>query len=299
LNNNYEIIEYTLGEITDRTFVFMYTETIVIRPLDLIVKSSISHDGIDHSETSEKITDEIKAVSNKLKGKGVLHQDLRLDQYGYDDSKQIFMIDFGDVYVDGFNTPKNRLIEYSYIFHCVLLAMYAKYLFIVNRMMRIDYDNAEACSLFKHKKIPDFCESIKDNNNRSVWCIRIIQYYFDVINKFFLQEYIKISDVDQTLLSSSTPYITDNQQQLAAVLIECFLTDIKSSDYLDPDNETISDAANNKKDELKQQLKKCVEEILYEKNKQNKKIQDIKASKKNKFKTPRNIAYIGATGRDT
>jgi len=172
LNNNYEIIEYTLGEITDRTFVFMYTETIVISPLDLVVPCRVS--GINHSKTSEKITSAIKAVSNKLKDKGVLHQDLKLEHVGKDKFGDLVMIDFEDVYVEELDKQNNGLIEYSYIFHCVLLAMYAKYLFIVNGM-RIDYDNAEACSLFKHKKIPDFCESIKDNNNRSVWCIRIIQ----------------------------------------------------------------------------------------------------------------------------
>jgi hypothetical protein len=301
LNNNYEIIEYTLGEITEDTVVLMYTETIQIRPLDLIVKASIFHYGIDNYQTSEKITSAIKAVSNKLKDKGVLHQDLKLEHVGKDKFGDLVMIDFEDVYVEELDKQNNGLIEYSYIFHCVLLAMYAKYLFIVNGMMRIDYDNAEACSLFEHKKIPDFCNSIKDYKNRSVWCIRIIQYYFYAINTFFLQADINISDGDHTLLSSSTPYITDNQQQLAAVLIECFFTNIQSPDYLDPDNDNysnISDAADTKKGELIRQLKNCVEEILKEKNKQNKNIQHIKDSKKNMLKTSRILAYPVAKGRN-
>jgi hypothetical protein len=66
---------------------------------------------------------------------------------------------------------------------------------------------------------------------------------------------------------NTTPYITDNQQQLASVLIECFFTDIQSLDYLDPENEynsnNIEKKANEKKNELRRQLEIYVEEILH------------------------------------
>ena len=191
LNNKYEVIEYPLGEITKDTVVLMYTETINISPLDLVVSCRIS--GINHSETSEKITNEIKAVSNKLENKRVLHQDLKLEHVGYDNSRKLFLIDFEDVYVEDLDKKNNGLIQYSYIFHCVLLAMYAKYLFKVNGI-RINYENSEACKLFDHKEIPKFCNSIKEYNIRGVWCIRIIQYYFSAINTFFLQANITITD---------------------------------------------------------------------------------------------------------
>ena len=236
LNKKYEVIEHHLGEIIEDTVVLMYTETIHIRPLDLIV-SYMSE--IEHSETSAKITSAIKEVSNKLIGTGVLHQDLKPEHVGKDKSGELFLIDFEDVYVKELDKRNNGLINYSYIFHCVLLAMYAKYLFIVNEK-RIDYADGAACSLFEHEKIPDFCDAIKHHNTRGVWCIRIIQYYFSAINIFFLQANITITDYEHALLSSSTPYITDNQQQLASVLIECFFTDIKSLDYLDPENEYTS-----------------------------------------------------------